>query len=200
MNQPFDNMPYLQQMNDQFRKIFGDDFVKSLMQSMSGMPLSGAGGFPFSGFGQTPSAGTEQPDARGFSGFEGFPAFGNQTGPAPGASTSHIPVDIVELRHELVLQIELPGLEHAADVRLSVAPSQVTIRGERRVKMPRGTDGKVVVSERSIGSFERTVPLPVRVRRQHAKAVYQQGILEVRLIKEARSDDIDASVIDIDFA
>ncbi|MBX5437352.1 MAG: Hsp20/alpha crystallin family protein, partial [Alicyclobacillaceae bacterium] len=47
--------------------------------------------------------------------------------------------------------------------------------------------------------FERTFTLPARVRKQHAKAVYSGGLLEIRLLKEGRAGEGEGSLIDVDF-
>lgn len=194
-------MPYFQQMTDQFRQMFGDDFVRNLMKSMQ-MPT----GWPT---GATPPAtappGTAaggSPQGMGRAAGPGIPGMWNPFGENVGASpqtTGYPPVDVYETKHEVIVIFELPGLHRAGDVRLAVYPDRLEVRGEI-VRRYDGLSGREpVISERRIGSFERVVLLPSRVRKQHARAHYRQGLLEVRLIKEGKTGETDANVIDVDF-
>lgn len=208
MSNFFDTFPYLQQMNDQFRQMFGDDFVKNLMNSIQSPHGMGQNGQP------SPMANMFQgmnPNAQGPNGSPDNAMGGNREGTAPmwnpfpsttgGPSVAaYPPTDILESRHELILLIEVPGLEKASDVRLSIFPEQITIRGEIQQINERRSEYTVRTTERRLGLFERTIALPVRVRKQHAKAIYQQGILQIRLLKEGKPYETDGTVIDIDFA
>lgn len=225
---PLDAFPYLQQMQEQFRKLFGDDFVRNLMNAMQlpdwaqtpfaapGGALTGQGA-PRPGTrarsdasrasGSDGRAGTNQSPAAPAGGpagplgwlhsmnwnpFAGFP-------PSVEAAPVHPRADMYETRHEVVLVLELPGLEKASDIRISVYPDRVTVRGDvrRRYSPPDGAG--MVLSERVAGPFERTFTLPARVRKQHAKAVYSGGLLEIRLLKEGRAGEGEGSLIDVDF-
>jgi len=209
VNNFFESFPYLQQMNDQFKSIFGEDFVRNLMESMqSGQGGTGMGGIP--GMFGMPGANQSENGAAHGEANNHFRAGAGQSGPAPGApawnpfgqgtSAAKFPsVAITETRHELVLVFDLPGLDRANDVRISVFPEQVTVKGDIPNKVVSGSELKQHMNERKFGAFERTIALPVRVKRQHAKAVYQQGLLELRLLKENRAND-EGAVIDVDFA
>jgi HSP20 family protein len=208
MNNFFDSFPYLQQMNEQFRSIFGDDFVKSLMSSMQSQGwMNGGQAQPWAmPQGRTDGTRPNQPQA-GDSNHEGAARDGEQGPPMfnPFAGQAQAPlsfplVDILEMRHELVLVVDVPGLERASDVRISVHTDRVVIKGELQRSTNRTREFTVLQGERKVGQFERTVLLPVRVRKQHAKAVYQQGLLEVRLLKEGKTPESDGTIIDIDFA
>ncbi len=208
MNNFFDSFPYLQQMNEQFRNIFGDDFVKSLMTSMQSQGwMNGQQGYPWA-MPQGPANGAGQHHPGGAQSRQGEQKSSEQQGqpmfnPFAGQATApglFPPVDILEMRHELILVIDVPGLERASDVRLAIHSDRVVIKGELQPSSSRTRECTVLQSERRIGQFERTVMLPMRVRKQHAKAVYQQGLLEIRLLKEGKMPESDGTIIDIDFA
>lgn len=202
-------------MNEQFKNIFGEDFVRNLMESMqSGQGPGGMNGLPgmFGMPGNSPNAdshSSSDPTNRFRTQSPGSgPAAGPSTpmwnpfaqnGGSPSSTAKFPPVTISETRHEIILVFDIPGLDRANDVRISVFSEQVSIKGEIPNRQASLSDVKVHLNERRIGEFERTVHLPKRVKRQHAKAVYQQGLLELRLLKEGRASD-EGSVIDVDFA
>ncbi|MCL6515800.1 Hsp20/alpha crystallin family protein [Alicyclobacillus sp.] len=197
MNAPwFDGLPYLQQMGEHFRKLFGEDFVQQLMKSV-----------------QPPAAwqnpGTPGPARNGAEpgGTTGFPWMGGLPGWNPFAATGaegmatgrpHPCADVYETRHEVVVVLEIPGLEREKDVRIAVYPDELVVKGEVVRHYERSAES-LTIRERFAGPFERRIHLPVRVRRQHAKATYRAGLLEVRMIKEGRQTEGEGTVVDIDF-
>lgn len=214
MNNFFDSFPYLQQMNEQFRNIFGDDFVRNLMSSMQSQGwMNGQQGYPWampqpggvdrknpnqSGTGPSPADG-EGGHSAGPEGGPGAPMWN------PFAAQSTAPglfplVDILDMRHEIILVVDVPGLERASDVRISVHPDRILIKGELQRLYDKNKEYAILQSERRVGQFDRSIVLPVRVRKQHAKAIYHQGLLEIRLLKEGKAPENDGTVIDVDFA
>jgi HSP20 family molecular chaperone IbpA len=73
-----------------------------------------------------------------------------------------------------VLRAELPGIDPAKDVAITVRDGQLTIKAERREK--KESDGR---SEFSYGSFVRSVSLPSGANEDDIKATYDKGILTV---------------------
>ncbi len=73
-----------------------------------------------------------------------------------------------------VLRAELPGIDPAKDVDITVRDGQLTIKAERSEK--KETKGR---SEFSYGSFTRTVTLPAGANEDGIKATYDKGILTV---------------------
>lgn len=101
--------------------------------------------------------------------FGGTP-FQLPTGPAVNVSGSD---DVV------VLTAELPGM-NADAFDISVERDTVTLRGERGGEtLDEGQSW--IRRERPSGSFERTIRLPFEVDSASAEAVYEKGILTVRL-------------------
>ena len=77
----------------------------------------------------------------------------------------------------MVIRADLPGLSHE-DVNIEVTPEGLVIQGERkREHEERGAWG--YRSERSYGSFYRSIPLPDSAKIDEAKAEFQNGVLEV---------------------
>jgi HSP20 family protein len=90
-------------------------------------------------------------------------------------------VDMRETKNDLVLKVELPGVQEK-DVTVSITGDLLTIRGERRWE-DESKDHKFLHVERAYGQFERMIQLPMAVQADKVKAVYRDGILEVTLPK-----------------
>jgi HSP20 family protein len=86
-------------------------------------------------------------------------------------------VEVSERDGAMVVRADLPGL-NPEDVIIEVTPDGLVIQGERRREHEeKGAWG--YRSERSYGSFYRTIPLPDGTRIDDAKAQFQNGVLEV---------------------
>lgn len=92
------------------------------------------------------------------------------------------PPTVVEDRgDEVVVQAEMPGLT-PKDFSIEVADNRLIVRGEKRhERETRGRD--YYYSERSFGSFRRTILLPCEINAERASARYQDGMLRVALPK-----------------
>ncbi len=81
--------------------------------------------------------------------------------------------DFVEDDH-YVVRAELPGIDPAKDVEVTVGAGYLTIRAERHDK----TEGKHRTEFR-YGSFTRSLPMPANADEDDVKATYHDGILIV---------------------
>ncbi len=91
------------------------------------------------------------------------------------------PVDLDETPHELVLRVDLPGVDPAA-VDLSLTGTDLTIRGEKPATACEG--GNERLRERPTGAFIRHVTLPEHVDFDGVQAECKHGVLTVRLPKQ----------------
>ena len=83
---------------------------------------------------------------------------------------------------DVVITVELPGVDVEKDVDIEVADGRLTISGERADRTEqRGEDGRVLVRELRYGSFRREFALPDGVGADQVEASYDQGLLEVRV-------------------
>src|SRR5580765_2762394 len=91
------------------------------------------------------------------------------------------PVDIAEDNDRIVLTAELPGFQKdQIDVQLE--GGVLTLRGERKFEQEK--DGRNYHRvERSYGQFVRSFTLPNNVDRDHVKATFANGLLEIALPK-----------------
>jgi HSP20 family protein len=88
-------------------------------------------------------------------------------------------VEVSQQNNELVVRADLPGLKKE-DVSIDVTDNDLTISGERRQEHETERGG-VYRSERSYGSFYRTIPLPDGAMTDQAKATFKDGVLEIRM-------------------
>ena len=117
--------------------------------------------------------------------FGGWPAWGEwEHGWTPA-------VDMVDRDDEIVLRADVPGFdEKNIDVR--VTDHTLTIKGDRKDEKEEKKEG-YYHSERSWGTFTRTLTLPAMVDAGKIKATLAKGVLEVHLpkVKEAKGTKID---------
>lgn len=99
-----------------------------------------------------------------------------------GADAQSMWMPQVEVREEggkLHVCADLPGLKRE-DVKLSLEGDQLILQGERQSSREEGQPGSSFYhSERSYGSFYRSIPLPEGVDPQTAKANFKDGVLDV---------------------
>lgn len=91
-------------------------------------------------------------------------------------------IDLHQTPDEIVATAELPGIASKDDIQIEVTPDSLTIRGE----IKRGYDAPdedFIHSERFVGRFSRTLPLPVEVKAEETSASYNNGLLEVHIPK-----------------
>jgi HSP20 family protein len=94
----------------------------------------------------------------------------------------HTPsVDVRETDKELIVTAEVPGLDRD-DIKLTITPEGLTIRGEKREESEdRRKDG--VVAQSRYERFVRSVPLPPGLDVDRAEARVKNGVLTVRFPK-----------------
>jgi len=104
-------------------------------------------------------------------------------------------LDVTDTEKEVKICAELPGIE-AKDLDVSVTDDTLTISGEKRSEHSSDEKGQHW-TERSYGSFERTIPLPTEVDGDKAKTEFKNGVLRITLPKregaKARAKKINVS-------
>ena len=103
-------------------------------------------------------------------------SFGNWA--APGDDL--IRVDEFKDGNTQVIRAELPGVDPAKDVEVTVADGLLHINAERRVE-ERTQDLGFIRHEMRYGNLTRTLPLPEGVTEADIAASYKAGILEIRV-------------------
>jgi len=94
-------------------------------------------------------------------------------------------VDVSETPDEVVVKADVPGINEK-DLSVTLSSDNLIIKGERKEeKEEKGKHFHRV--ERSYGSFQRSITLPVAVDTSKVNATYTNGVLEVHLPKTAES-------------
>jgi HSP20 family protein len=79
-----------------------------------------------------------------------------------------------------VVRAELPGIDPAKDVEVTVTDGMLSLRVERRAES-REKAGDTYRSEFRYGAMHRTMPLPSGAKQDELTATYADGILEIRV-------------------
>jgi HSP20 family protein len=101
--------------------------------------------------------------------FTGFPFWGSSM---PGGQVMRLEDEMKDGRY--IIRAELPGIDPAEDVDITVADGVLTIKAERSEMT-----GSHTRSEFSYGSFVRWVTLPRNADADDITATYDKGILTV---------------------
>lgn len=97
-------------------------------------------------------------------------------------------VEIYEKGDDLIMKADIPGVEKE-DLSVSIGEDTVTIKGEIK-KDEEIKEKDYYRRERTYGSFSRTLPLPVEVDAQKAKATYKNGVLTLTLPKKKPEKEV----------
>lgn len=104
--------------------------------------------------------------------------FGRNRGlAAPTAEVWLAPLDVHESDKEYTVRIDAPGLSEK-DLKVSCHGDVLTLSGERKNEKSESR-GTLRYTERSYGSFSRSMRLPVHVAHEQIRARYANGVLEV---------------------
>jgi HSP20 family protein len=90
-------------------------------------------------------------------------------------------LDVRETESEVIVDVEVPGLG-PADLDVSVTESVLTVKGEKKSERDE-KEGDYHLTERSYGSFVRTVQLPAAVDSAKAEATHRNGVVTITLPK-----------------
>ena len=94
-------------------------------------------------------------------------------------------LDVYEEEDKFVVKAELPGMKED-DVDVSVNGNTLTIKGEKKSETEKKEE-TYHYSERTFGSFFRSVKIPTNVDGDKIEAHYEHGVLEISLPKLAES-------------
>jgi HSP20 family protein len=90
-------------------------------------------------------------------------------------------VDVIENDDNIVVKAELPGFK-PENVDVRVEGNLLSIRGEYHEENEK-QEGQYHLKERRQSSFSRSIPLPVGVNADKAKAEFENGVLTLTLPK-----------------
>jgi HSP20 family protein len=112
-------------------------------------------------------------------------SFGDARDEALTTSNFAPPVDVYEDEHNIVLKIEVPGIDEK-DIDVRIENNTLTVHGERKFEKEEKEENFRRV-ERQYGSFTRSFTLPNTVDAEKVQAHYDKGILKVQLAKKAEA-------------
>jgi HSP20 family protein len=88
-------------------------------------------------------------------------------------------IESFERDGKLIVQADLPGMTKD-NINVDIEDDQIVIRGERHNERQENKAG-LYHTERSYGSFYRTIPLPPGVDPDQADARFSNGVLEITM-------------------
>lgn len=89
-------------------------------------------------------------------------------------------VEVVREEQDVVVRVELPGVDVERDVAIEVDKGKLVISGERRDERQEDGTG-VLVRELRYGQFRREFALPSGISPEQVEATYDSGLLDVRV-------------------
>jgi HSP20 family protein len=101
-----------------------------------------------------------------------FGVFGKATSPR---------VDVYQTAEDVIVKAEIPGVSKE-DLNVYIDDNSIRLSGQSK-RDNEYKDENVYRTERFYGSFSRTIPLPVEVKSEDAKAEYKDGILSISVPK-----------------
>src|SRR3989454_5841291 len=112
-----------------------------------------------------------------------FPALGESSlsgyGGQGGSSLWAPHIEVSERDGKFLVSADLPGVKKE-DVSVEITNDAVTIQGQRK-KEKTSSEGGFYRSERSYGSFYRTIPLPEGANTDNASATFRDGVLQIEI-------------------
>jgi HSP20 family protein len=90
-------------------------------------------------------------------------------------------VDVYQTDKEVIVKAEIPGVSKE-DLNVYVDENSIRLAGQIK-RDQEFSDENMYRTERFYGSFSRTLPLPVEVKSEQAKAEYKDGILSILVPK-----------------
>lgn len=103
-------------------------------------------------------------------------------------------MDIKDTGKEYVVRVDLPGIDKDK-VNIKVAQNHLRISGERSIEKDRTDDQSGLYrSERSFGSFHRTIPLPPDASSDGIRAESAKGVLAIHIPKMENIKPVERSV------
>jgi len=88
--------------------------------------------------------------------------------------------DVFALGGDLVIHLDLPGIDPVKDLKITMEEGELVVRGERK-KVTEYQEADYYRVERFYGTFVRHFPLPKTIDEKGVKATYKNGVLEIVL-------------------
>jgi HSP20 family protein len=119
---------------------------------------------------------------RMFGRFERDWAFPSLFGREGGTAGLLPELDVREGTNSIAIEVELPGVEEK-DISVTLANGVLTIKGEKKQEKQEKSEN-YHVTERSFGSFQRSLRLPDVVDETKVEAKFDKGVLKLTAAKK----------------
>jgi HSP20 family protein len=103
----------------------------------------------------------------------------------PEISAAYPKMDVSETDKEFKISAELPGMDEK-DIDVSVSNEVLTIKGEKKAEKEEKKPNYYRM-ERSYGTFQRSIPLPIEVEKDKVQASFKKGVLNIILPKSEKA-------------
>jgi HSP20 family protein len=110
-----------------------------------------------------------------------FDQFWGSVTPAASYGVWTPTLDVADKGDAIVVKVEVPGVD-PTDIQVSVDDSILTLSGEKKYEKDE-KDERHYRMERSMGTFTRSITLPVSVDATNVTALFKNGLLTIRLPK-----------------
>jgi HSP20 family protein len=90
-------------------------------------------------------------------------------------------MNVQERGNDILITVDVPGVDEK-DIEIVTDKDTITVRGHKHEESRDETPNYHML-ERSFGSFERTVALPIEIDANKAEAKFKNGVLEICLPK-----------------
>ncbi len=101
-------------------------------------------------------------------------------------------VDVVENKDKFVVRVELPGVKRE-NVKITLENQALILSGEKQRAQENG-EANYHFREVAYGKFERRFRLGNNVDREHIKADFKDGVLEITLPKSAQAQSKEITI------
>ena len=88
-------------------------------------------------------------------------------------------IEVLKNKEEMTVRADLPGMKHE-DIDVEIADGALILSGERKEESEEKKED-FYRTERSYGSFYRSIPVPETVKPENATAKFDNGVLEVKI-------------------
>ncbi len=92
--------------------------------------------------------------------------------------------DVRQKGDKYIVTMDMPGLKKE-DIKVKLDGNVLSVSGKRETKVDKKENGKMLLQERTFGSFSRIIRLPGKIKQDKVEATYENGTLklEIPLVK-----------------
>jgi HSP20 family protein len=94
-----------------------------------------------------------------------------------------IKMDVIETDNDYVVHSEMPGVKKE-NIDVAIEGNQVTITAEVKQDWEKKDGDRMLRNERYFGNIYRSFALPVELDESACEAKYENGVLELKLVKK----------------